>query len=480
MVHDSVRAVLSLLIPAATHLLLRLYVGRSLGEEALGLYTLTFAVYSLALIIGTFGSGAGLTRYVAQIERSDLRKARLLATAMIHSAGISVIVALTLGLIARPLSCMLFEMCSLSTFLIIGAVALPGAVTGKVVLGFLNGERRLGIYATIVIVQSLFIALCTILIVEMGQGVSGAVIGLFLPAAVTGVASVALVYRQVNFGFSPHRQHLSLSRGWLRFGFYVTLINGVGLLQGYTDTLILGVFLAGSDVGIYAAALLMLEAVRFPAAAMRMASTPRIATLWSAGEIRRLTELVNRTVGITATIVLPIAFTCMAASTVLLREFLGHSFQAAATPLILLMPGGMLMGVWTGVGALLSSTGHVRIAFRCSVISAGANVLLNLSLIPPFGLEGAALATTVSLCLGCTLQVREVQRRVGIELQWTRVALTSGLLAAIAAGILLTDSQPTTLPEVAIWWVAASVVCARILIYRESVSWFRRIKHHAA
>ncbi len=480
MLHDSVRAGLSLLIPAATHFLLRLYVGRSLGQEALGLYTLTFAVYSLALIIGTFGSGAGLTRYVAQIQRSHLRKARLLATAMIHSAGISGIVALALALAARPLSAYLFEMYDLSTYLIIAAVALPGAVTGKVVLGFLNGERRLGIYATIVIVQSLFIAVCTILIVETGHGMSGAVIGLFLPVAVTGMASVAVVYREVNLGFSPRRRHLLLSSGLLRFGFYVTLINGVGLLQGYTDTLMLGVFLAERDVGIYAAAILMLEGVRFPAAAMRMASTPRIATLWAAGEIRRLTELVNRTTGVVAMIVLPIAFTCMVASTVLLRELLGHSFQAAATPLILLMPGGMAMGVWAGVGALLSSTGHVRTAFRCSVVSAGANVLLNISLIPPFGVEGAALATTVSLCLGCALQVREVQRRVGIELQWTRVALTGGFLAAIAAGLMLTESQPTTLPEIAIWWFAASILCARSFIYRESVDWFRRIKRHAA
>ncbi len=468
MLRDSVRAGVGLLIPAATHLLLRVYVGRMLGQEALGLYSLTFAVYSFALVFGSLGTGAGLTRHVASLGGSSRGKSRLLLVGVAQSVAAGGAVALILSLTARPLSIGLFDSGQLYKLLLVAAAALPGAAAGKAVLGYLNGERRLGLYAAITIVQSTFVAICTMVLVRTGFGVAGAIAGLLAPISVTGLFSLALLHREIRLGMAEPGRPL-FSQGLLQFGLFITLINGVGLVQGYTDTLMLGMFLTEWEVGAYAAAILVLEAIRFPAAAARMAMTPRIAALWTAGEVARLTHLVNRSTRTVAIIVFPLAFTGMVGGGSLLHHMLGQSFAPSSTALLLLMPGGMAMGVWATVGALLSNTGHVRAAFRCSLISAGTNVLFNTLLIPPLGIEGAALATTASLCLGCVLQASAVHQHTGIRLRLNRLALTAGLLFALAATVGLAGLPPATLFGVAACWLFTSVLCGVMLLERATI-----------
>ncbi|MCK9356705.1 MAG: flippase [Dehalococcoidia bacterium] len=467
MLNDALRAGISLLVPAATHLLLRLYIGRSLGQEGLGLYSLTWAIYSFALIFGTLGIGAGLTRYAAQMGRSVIRHSRLLVTGIMGVLAVSVVVAVLMALTAHSVSVRTFGTQDLYPFIIMAAVALPGAATGKVVLGYLNGRRRLGVYAGIVTVQSLAIAACTVLLVQAGYGITGAVFGLLAPIAATGFASLAVVAREVALGLAPPRSR-PFSASLFRFGLLVTLTNSVGLIQGYTDTLMIGGFLTERDVGLYAAALLLMEVVRFPGSAAQLATTPRIAALWTTGNTAAIADLVNRALTGIATVVLPAAFACMVGGQVLLRALFGSSFTEGASAMAILMPGATMIGIWAAVGALLSSTGHVRTAFRFSAISAAINVPLNTILIPLFGIEGAALATTLSVGLGCLLQARAAQIHVGLSIEWRRPTLVGLALMAAAVVAVLTDTNPHKLYALGLWWFGATALCGSTLLGRQA------------
>jgi len=467
MVRDAACAALSLIAPAAAHFLLRLYVGRSLGEEALGLYALTWAIYGIALIPGTLGAGPALARYSAQLRASAARRSRVLSEGLVQAFAGGTLAAALLATTSGALGTRLFGLESLSSHLLLAALVLPGAAAGKAVAGYLNGQRRMAAFAALACAQGAAAAVLTVLLVGCGCGISGALVGSLLPAGVLGLASLALVGAELRRSLTQARA-CRLSAALLRFGWYATMTNGVGVVQGYTDTLMLGALLGGRDVGLYAAALLALQAVRLPGAAAQLAVNPRIAALWPRGDTAGIARVVNPTMGLVAALVLPAGFACILGGDVLLRLAVGEPFTVAAPALALLMPGGMVAAIWAVAGTLLSSTGHQRTAFRVALFAVSINIPLNYVFIRLAGLNGAALATSLSLGVGCFLEGYLAQRRSGVRLRWQRIAVIGALLVAAAWLLPQLGARPQSLQAVAGWWLMSTILCARTVVDRHT------------
>jgi O-antigen/teichoic acid export membrane protein len=66
------------------------------------------------------------------------------------------------------------------------------------------------------------------------------------------------------------------------------------------------------------------------------------------------------------------------------------------------------------VAFILNMTGHERDSAWGISAAAGVNVLLNLALIPSFGIEGAATATAASLAIWNIILARRVFQRTGL------------------------------------------------------------------
>ena len=98
------RACVSLLLPAAAHALLRVYVAQRLGEGALGLYSLAWTAYSCALTLGVVGAGVGMTRYAAQLTSSIPRHSRILSAGLFQAFSGSLLVAISLSLLPEFIS----------------------------------------------------------------------------------------------------------------------------------------------------------------------------------------------------------------------------------------------------------------------------------------------------------------------------------------------------------------------------------------
>ena len=61
----------SLAISSAVHFILRIFLARYIGEDSLGIYTLSFTVYSFGLILAGFGLESALLKHVAQYKENS-------------------------------------------------------------------------------------------------------------------------------------------------------------------------------------------------------------------------------------------------------------------------------------------------------------------------------------------------------------------------------------------------------------------------
>jgi O-antigen/teichoic acid export membrane protein len=114
----------------------------------------------------------------------------------------------------------------------------------------------------------------------------------------------------------------------------------------------------------------------------------------------------------------------------LLRIF-GHGFAAGASVTVILAVGQLVRAATGPCGTLLNMSGKVAVNMADNVGVLALNIVLNLILIPPYGIVGSAVAWSISLALVNLLRVWQVHAILGVNP--LSVESFKGLIAAIAA-----------------------------------------------
>jgi O-antigen/teichoic acid export membrane protein len=93
----------------------------------------------------------------------------------------------------------------------------------------------------------------------------------------------------------------------------------------------------------------------------------------------------------------------------------GENYLSGRSALFILCVGQLVNAATGSVGVLLNMTGHERAMVISVGMSAGLNICLNIFLIPRWGIDGAAVATIISLTFVNLVKVRWAYRYLGIN-----------------------------------------------------------------
>jgi O-antigen/teichoic acid export membrane protein len=201
----------------------------------------------------------------------------------------------------------------------------------------------------------------------------------------------------------PRLRHcdVGVARRALRLGlrYHTGLVSMFLLLRA--DILILGAMTTTAEVGLYAAAVTLMELGRVPpdivanlamprqlecderAAAGFTAEATRIAALAATGSVALLCA--------TAPFVVPAVY--------------GPAFTGSVGPLLGLAPGLWLIGASRPVGAFLLRLDRPLLNSATAVVALTINLGLNLALIPSCGTVGSALASSIGYGVLAVLQI---------------------------------------------------------------------------
>jgi len=204
-------------------------------------------------------------------------------------------------------------------------------------------------------------------------------------------------------------------RAWLASSLPLALIAAMGLVNRQTDILMLGWFVPPREVGIYRVSAQTAHLAAFGLQVVNAVLAPRFTEFYTRGEQDQLQRLV--TVGARVTLVFNLGLSgiFLGGGHWLLPLLFGPAFDASYGPLAVLLAGQLFNALAGSVGLLLMMTGHEREMVRGLTVSAFMNVVLNLILIPSFGLYGAALATAISLATWNVILWLVVRRRLGLD-----------------------------------------------------------------
>ena len=186
------------------------------------------------------------------------------------------------------------------------------------------------------------------------------------------------------------------TRAWLRSAVPLLVMSGLMALNAQLGTIFLGSMKGAAAAGVYSVAARAALFTSFFWLAATYPLMPAVARLHAQAKSAELQRVLSRSAAVTALCSLPIALLLL----IFGRQFLalfGHDFHGGIWALRILALGE-LGKVLTGfAGLALVMTGHERDLTAGVAIAAGLNIALNVTLIPVWGVDGAAVAGAVSV-----------------------------------------------------------------------------------
>lgn len=202
---------------------------------------------------------------------------------------------------------------------------------------------------------------------------------------------------------------------WVLISLPIFLVEGFYVLLTNVDILIAGFYLPAEEVAVYFAAVKTLALVHFVYYAVRAASAHRYAHFFNAGDRAAYQDYVRNTVQWTFWPSLGMAVIILAVGQFLLMLF-GEGF-ANGYPLLFILVIGIVARSSVGPAeSVLTMSGQQKTCAAVYALALLVNVGLNVSLIPLFGLYGAAWATTCAMIFEALALYSLARRRLDLHM----------------------------------------------------------------
>jgi O-antigen/teichoic acid export membrane protein len=416
-------------------------VARILGVERFGIYAIAIVLLHISQTISRAGLSEGAIRYVALYGEVG-NKGRVKGT-LVGAIGLPLLLGVFLGLafiISSHAIADLFGKPALGDVITAVAVAVPITASMMVAASATRGFRRMQYF---VYTKNVFHPLTNLVLVVflcyfLDLGASGAV---FAWAIASGLALILAIWFVLRV--FPEFTRVKASLNWaelLKFSCPIALAAMLNMLFMRIDIMMLGYFRPAADVGVYSGVVQVVVVLSMGLTALNSIFGPIVAAEHKAKDFHTLDELLKIAGKWVFLLTLPLFIVMVLCGKQVLAIF-GDQFQAGWLALVVLCTFHFLSVSFGPVSQTLIMSGKQMHQLVNVVAGLLINIILNLILIPRFGMSGAALATGVSLLCFCMAGLLEVRYILGLwpfsrkyvkGLVAGAVATVSGLLVRTA------------------------------------------------
>jgi len=379
-------------------------LARLLGATGYGVYGYAMAWVGLLAVLSPVGFPRLIVRELATIDRTgsdgSWSKARGLLRAANFIAG-GVAVLLSVGVLGTLYLAPDLVHPQMVVGLAIAVTILPLQVFTVLRLSALQGLKKvlMGQVLDVLVHPFFFLVLLTVAWLLFGSSITAFTaikLHIVASAILLGLAIVMWRYSaplEIR-SFPPSYE----MRHWLSIALPLLFMSLMMVVNNRADILMLGSIKGPEEVGIYGVSARAAEVVAFVIQAMNVTIAPVLASVYRLDDRERLQRIVAMTARATFAVAMILALLIYYFGGLLLSIF-GLEFIAGYQTLRILVLGQVVNAFMGSVGVLLMMTGHERQAAVSAAIAAGINITANAVLIPRYGMEGAAVATAISMVI---------------------------------------------------------------------------------
>lgn len=371
-------------------LLTSVLIARILGPEGKGIYALAIL---LPTIITRFTNLGIAPASVYHIGQRIFDEKLVFGNNVLLSAIIGFITLLIGTIVIMFLHSTFFAGIN-RWYLFLALFAGPLLLFNVYLLFLLLGMEKIKTYNIMHVLHTFFLfAFSVIALLILRTGLLGVLFAFVLSYVFANVCLFFVVKRYTQ-GISFNLSFDYLKK-MLHFGGAINTSNLLTYLNYRFGMLLVSYFLTTAAVGFYSVAVGIAEQLWLVSTAVATVLFPRISTERDERTRRKLTPVVTRNVlVITALGALVLYFL----SPWLITFVYSEKFVFSVIPLQILLPGVVALSVWQLLHQDIAGRGRPMLNVYVNLMAVILNIVFNLLLIPKYGINGAAWATTFSYC----------------------------------------------------------------------------------
>lgn len=166
---------------------------------------------------------------------------------------------------------------------------------------------------------------------------------------------------------------------------------------GQTGVVMLGMFRSEAEVGFFAVAVKLANLTSFVLTAINSMAAPKFSELFNTGKVDELFHVARKSTKLIFWTTTPILLILILFGKPLILLMFGSDFIVAYLAMVFLVIGQFVHSISGSTGIFMNMTGH-QIVYRNIILAAAfLNIILNIVLIPLYGIYGASISAMVCI-----------------------------------------------------------------------------------
>ena len=408
-----------------------MYFAHVLGPAVLGSYYLFLSYYSIFSLVGDGGFGGAAAKRISEgRDENAFFSAFIVLRIILLALSVTILIAITPFLVD-------FTSTGLLPWLVLAL--LIGTIAGFISTG-VYGSGKVGVSQTSEFLNNTVRIIVQIIATYLGYAAAG-LAGGFVAGILAGILINFhyLPLRLARFGFS----HL---KSLFSFSFWIFLTSGGFVVFSTADTILIGYFLSNADVGIYRIGYQLSSVALFTCLALNTVLFPTMSRWAAEGNLSGVSSTLSRAFSFSLLLAVPVIVGGLLLSDRLLYFLYGSAFVPGTTAFIILLFVQLAIAGVMLQTTCLNALDFPKQSFIATGIAALLNIVLNITLIPVYGIAGAAFATLLSIGLNAVIVFRFLSRHIPVRLErWPVVSIVvSGF---VMGGVVLVFRLITGIPS---------------------------------
>lgn len=357
------------------------YFARELTQAELAVYFLFFLVVQVSSLISQLGLGSAIIQRIGSTDRTD----------QMYSAAILVVISV--GMIITIL--IFIFRSSVSSYIgadipLLLSLAVAGWLLADIHIRSLQAEDRVLTGGLMQLAQDVIRVGVGAFLVSIGLGAIGIIYGVIVGFATTAVLGAVLTdLRPVVPAWDDFTSLFLISK-------YTAFFGPTNFVYFWFDTAMIGIFLMPVNVTTYEYAWQTVRVLIIPTTAIRQTIFPKISQLAGNNTYDEIERIITGAVIFTLFIPIPGIIGIVVLGESILSIIYTPEYAVAALSMAILAVYMTFESLHRVGQAVATGIDRADVPFRSRMVGVTLAVVLNILLIPSFGIEGAAAATVLA------------------------------------------------------------------------------------
>jgi len=363
-------------------------IARTLGPEGKGIYAMAIFLPSMIINFGNFGIGQASIFYLGKkifsVEKTLKNNVALSILFSVIGIFVGIIIIFLWGN-------SLFPDIEKNYFLISLFLIIP-TFFSNFINYLLLGIKKTKEYNYINILRSLlFFLLILLFLLIFKLNIKTAIVANVISISITTCITIWLLKNSFNF------TEIEVSKQYLKkifkYGFKIYLANLIQFFHYKIDIFLINIFLNPLSVGFYSIATTLAEQILLIPQSVGLVLFPKISNENNKKNLKNFTPIVCRNILFITFLGLILLFFL---SKIIITTFYSITFANAIIPFKILTIGILTLSGWKILANDIYGRGKASLNIYINATALTLNIILNIILIPKYGINGAALASSIS------------------------------------------------------------------------------------